>query len=275
MGQCECTNTYDTQCDFRCDCEYWKGLGYCETNSWVRDNCIATCSACDVNGGWSKANMCINGERILVCNNPVPIGNGAYCTGDATQSCDTKPVNCEWDAWGSWGSCSGGTKQRSRSVKQQAAGGGNACQGSATEEQECVEPVNCAWNDWGSWGSCSASYDGGTQQRQRDVKQQAANGGNACQGSSSEERSCNEESCSGGGGGGSTEVCKATNGKTCLTRSQVEEIAGNLFDDFYGNSQATCFTSYGGHCLTKLKKKKNGSIKYQYGNCNPSDPGCN
>ena len=98
---------------------------------------------------------------------------------------------------------------------------------------------------------------------------------------------------------GSTDVCKATNGKTCLTRSQVctytaillfwhciwathnlvisqvEDIAGNLFDDWYGNSQATCFTSYGGHCLTKLKKKNNGSIRYQYGNCNPTDAGCN
>ena len=53
----------------------------------------------DVNGGWSTANMCINGVHNLVCTNPAPVGNGEYCTGDATQSCDTKPGNYVLHWW--------------------------------------------------------------------------------------------------------------------------------------------------------------------------------
>ena len=34
----------------------------------------------DQDGGWSETvNQCVDGIRRLVCNNPTPLGNGAYC----------------------------------------------------------------------------------------------------------------------------------------------------------------------------------------------------
>ena len=41
----------------------------------------------DVDGGWSRDNPCVDGKRNLVCVNPVPLNNGAYCTGPATEDC--------------------------------------------------------------------------------------------------------------------------------------------------------------------------------------------
>ena len=41
----------------------------------------------DRDGGWSKVNPCVNGKRNLVCNDPAPRGDGAYCTGPATENC--------------------------------------------------------------------------------------------------------------------------------------------------------------------------------------------
>ena len=41
----------------------------------------------DVDGGWSRDNPCVNGKRNMVCNNPIPRNDGAYCTGPATEDC--------------------------------------------------------------------------------------------------------------------------------------------------------------------------------------------
>ena len=152
----------------------------------------------------------------------------------ANNNNNNNAVDCEWDAWGSWGSCSatcgGGTKSRSRSQAQQAANGGAACTGSSSKTKACNQnacpgmkkttnyifckiniffraqvimsllsplavAVDCVWNNWGAWGSCSASCGGGTQSRSRTVGTQPQNGGAACQGSSDQSQSCNDQSC--------------------------------------------------------------------------------
>ena len=50
-------------------------------------------------------------------------------------------VDCEWDVFGEWISCSktcgGGEKSRTRSVKTIEQNGGNPCNGEATEIQSC------------------------------------------------------------------------------------------------------------------------------------------
>jgi hypothetical protein len=47
-----------------------------------------------VNGGWSEWSECSlscgGGIQTRTCTNPVPAGNGAYCAGDSTQSCNTE-----------------------------------------------------------------------------------------------------------------------------------------------------------------------------------------
>ena len=54
-------------------------------------------------------------------------------------------VDCVWNSWGTWGSCSascgGGTQQRTRTVGQQPMNGGAACQGLPDLSQSCNDHV--------------------------------------------------------------------------------------------------------------------------------------
>ena len=39
-------------------------------------------------GGWSwTANTCQDGKLQMVCNNPIPLGDGAYCQGNGIETC--------------------------------------------------------------------------------------------------------------------------------------------------------------------------------------------
>jgi hypothetical protein len=44
--------------------------------------CIA-----DRDGGWAKVNSCVGGQTPMVCNNPAPMGTGAYCSGSNIADC--------------------------------------------------------------------------------------------------------------------------------------------------------------------------------------------
>ena len=54
---------------------------------------------------------------------------------------DKLSVNCTWDAWGAWETCSltcgGGTQVRNRAVDQETLFGGNECTGDHNETQSC------------------------------------------------------------------------------------------------------------------------------------------
>ncbi|CAK0844055.1 unnamed protein product [Prorocentrum cordatum] len=69
--------------------------------------------------GQQKGRICTNGLKIYI----------------------SKPVDCAWGEYGSWGKCSkscgGGTRQRTRTEKSPAKGGGKPCEGSTTESGEC------------------------------------------------------------------------------------------------------------------------------------------
>ena len=57
--------------------------------------------------------------------------------------------------------------------------------------------VNCTWDTWTAWETCSVTCGGGTQDRNREVGQEALFGGNECTGDNEETQSCNNNGCPG------------------------------------------------------------------------------
>jgi len=149
-----------------------------------------------------------------------------------TQACNTQlcPVDCVVNSWSAWSSCTatcgGGQQTRSRTVKVQAANGGNACP-SLDESQECNKhacPIHCAVSAWSSWSKCSKTCGGGIQTATRTVVVEAAHGGRACPVLTSQQ-ACNTKVCPNWvteawsacsvqcGGGVQTRVVKCSEGK--------------------------------------------------------------
>jgi len=56
---------------------------------------------------------------------------------------------------------------------------------------------NCKWAHWHAWSECTATCNGGTQNRTREVQQDASNGGKDCEGPTAEFRDCNLQKCPG------------------------------------------------------------------------------
>ena len=57
--------------------------------------------------------------------------------------------------------------------------------------------MDCEWDIWSAWSGCTALCGGGTQLRQRIIKQSESNGGLPCQGQGIEQRSCGTDACTG------------------------------------------------------------------------------
>ena len=57
--------------------------------------------------------------------------------------------------------------------------------------------VNCSWDTWTAWETCSVTCGGGTQDRNREVGQDALFGGSDCTGDNEETQSCNSNGCPG------------------------------------------------------------------------------
>ena len=139
----------------------------------------------------------------------IPASNeGLACEGDATETEDCNiescPVNCEWEYYDSWSSCSktcgGGERSRTRQVAILASNGGIACEGDATETEDCNTsdcPVNCEWGNYDSWSSCSKTCGRGEKSRTRKEAIPASNGGLACEGDATEIEDCNDVVCPG------------------------------------------------------------------------------
>ncbi len=100
-------------------------------------------------GSWGECSQsCGSGSQSRSRSEARSAANGgAACDGDITESqeCNTQqcPVDCQWEAWSSWGACSvtcgGGQHTRSRSEAISAANGGTACVGDRTDIQSCNE----------------------------------------------------------------------------------------------------------------------------------------
>jgi hypothetical protein len=107
-----------------------------------------------------------------------------------------------WNAWGPFSNCTeecgGGTRTKVRTIQQEAANGGLACSGYATESENCNEEPckrDCQWAPLAEWTPCSKSCGSGTQTRSRIKLQTALNGGKECAGLATFERACNTQPC--------------------------------------------------------------------------------
>ena len=135
-----------------------------------------------------------------------PKCGGSSCSGSGrqTRSCNNGccPVNCEWETWGNWSSCSvtcgNGSSFRNRTYAVSPKCGGASCDGISREIRSCNTeccPVDCQWEKWSAWESCSATCGGGVKIRIRDVEIQPKCGGTNCPGSFTEIMSCNTQCC--------------------------------------------------------------------------------
>jgi len=114
------------------------------------------------------------------------------------------PVNCRLKTWSGWSKCSaecgGGVQQRLREVKLAMRFGGKPC--SATSEtkacnnQACEK--DCTLSGWTQWSGCSKDCDGGTQKRQKFVKQEPQGAGKCADKWSTKRlqyKKCNNQRC--------------------------------------------------------------------------------
>jgi hypothetical protein len=139
-------------------------------------------------GDWTQWGICSApcGGGSMTRNREVvipPANMGKSCGGALAEvsacnrapcklSCE--PVDCAWEAWGSWSACDkcGGQRKRFRHVTSEAHCGGSACPQLPSEEtsnctRKCHELVHCGWGDWQDWSQCSATCGTGSMERTR------------------------------------------------------------------------------------------------------------
>jgi len=154
---------------------------------------------------WSEWCSCVtppygqqNRKRLVVT--PARAG-GFACTDrlEETRPCNATdmviPIDCLFDKWSSWvlcdKSCGGGQTYRERSIKQEAALGGKACDGNLKEVQECNSVPcagwtlehNCHVSMWSSWSSCDLNGNTcgtGQKTRSREILENVKAGGYGC-----------------------------------------------------------------------------------------------
>lgn len=176
----------------------------CPGESEMQESRQCNPSACPVNcalAAWSPwtdcSKTCAGGTRTRSRSVAVEKKmGGKRCKGptSASEACNSQgcPVNCKWDSWAFWTTCSktcgSGQRERKRGYITRAANGGKHCTGSEAQGGLCNVmgcPVNCAWNDWQEWANCSSSCGAGTRSRLRTQGVYARNGGTPCTGTSS------------------------------------------------------------------------------------------
>jgi len=150
---------------------------------------------------------CAGGEQKLSRNVMTHPNKGAKCLPlTALKKCNLQPcpVDCMLASWTGWSKCSaqcgGGVQQRLRDVTVAMKNGGRPCdatsQTRACNGQACEK--DCELGRWTPWGQCSKDCDGGTQKRQKFIREQAEGEGK-CPGRWSSKRlqykKCNMNRC--------------------------------------------------------------------------------
>lgn len=196
------------------------GLCHMEPCSMVRD-----CSF-DPWSSWDACSCTCNGIQHRVRHIGVNSEEGGQpCSGALREvrhcnigdTCEPQnvadPVDCEFEEWGAWQSCSSscgtGQRLRNRGYLVHERHGGKPCTGITKMVAECEglpeckmpqvkvsEPVDCIWSEWDDWGACSASCNGGEQVRQRQVQRMPNAAGQSCESQPSMEvTKCNMHAC--------------------------------------------------------------------------------
>jgi hypothetical protein len=177
----------------------------CQFGSW---SAWAACSATFKGTRSRSRQISAYAERGgLPCDGP--LAELEPCNDMTLVDAKGEPQDCEFDAWIPWGYCSktcgGGTKSRSRVVKQPRLNGGKACEGETVEGVPCNQQVcrpdcdhdeDCEWGPWLEWSACSNSCGGGERTRYRTIATPAMNFGKECSADESREVSpCNTHQC--------------------------------------------------------------------------------
>jgi hypothetical protein len=153
----------------------------CEVSKWDPEEC---------------SKQCKGGEQKLTRNILTHPSGGARCLPlEAMRRCNLQPcpVDCHLKIWSGWSKCSaecgGGVQQRLREVKMAMKYGGKPC-GATSETKACNNQAcekDCKLSSWTKWTACSKDCDGGTQRRQKFVKEEPQGAGE-CPGQWSEKR---------------------------------------------------------------------------------------
>jgi len=169
----------------------------CEVSKWDPEECTKKCQESGRPAGEQKL------TRSVLTH---PNGGTKCLPLSAMKKCNLHPcpIDCELSAWSGWSKCSaecgGGVEQRLREVKRAMRYGGKAC-GSTSETRACHVDAcekDCVLSKWTRWSKCSKDCDGGTNKRQRFIKE-AAQGSGKCADKWSKERlqykKCNMQRC--------------------------------------------------------------------------------
>ncbi|CAK8671655.1 unnamed protein product [Clavelina lepadiformis] len=184
----------------------------CSGSSKEIRHCNAECCPVDcVWGKWSDFGSCSascdGGTQTRSRSfKPEATCGGSKCKGPSSESQDCNsqccPIDCVWDNWEKWSSCSAtcgkASRTRKRWKKTVADCGGKACSGGKVEEEACrlsCCPVDCKWSEWSKWSSCDKKCGKGTRTRRRHETQFNECGGNQCKGPRLETDSCFEKCC--------------------------------------------------------------------------------
>jgi len=139
----------------------------CVVSKWDPEECTKKCAA---------------GEQKLTRNVMTHPNKGAKCLPlTALKTCNPQPcpVDCKLSTWTGWSKCSaqcgGGVQQRLRDVNVAMKYGGKPCD-ETSETRSCNTQAcekDCELTRWTKWGQCSKDCDGGTQKRQKFIREQA------------------------------------------------------------------------------------------------------
>jgi hypothetical protein len=179
--------------------EIREGISDCVVGEWVYSECSEPCA-----GGVQFLT-----RDVLSDATSGKLNAGAKCPPQRlNQSCNeiACPIDCDAGEWSEWSrcsvNCSGGIRERIRSIKQHSRYGGEACgpasDAEACNTQDCDKP--CELSTWSKLSSmrCTRACGGGLKWSVRNVAKPAIGGG-TCPSEYSYDRfrttTCNTWSC--------------------------------------------------------------------------------